>query len=76
MAPFAARLAHPESYRGGVSIECERCRQGAVRLDLSLQIDDLLLGDSNRIRASDESAGRRILGCNGDEGARELCWVS
>jgi hypothetical protein len=62
--------------RGGVSIECERWRQGAVRLDLSPQIGDLLLGAGNRIRASDEPAGRRILGCNGDERARELRWVS
>jgi hypothetical protein len=60
----------------GVSTKCERCRQVAVRLDLGLQVRDLLFGSGDGISTGDEAARRRVLIGNGNERACELHWVS
>jgi hypothetical protein len=52
--------------RGGRSIECKRCREFPVRLDLLLQIGDFLFCCSNRIGAGDEAARRGLLARDGD----------
>jgi hypothetical protein len=48
-------------------VECERRRQLPVRLDLRLQIGDLLLGSGNGISTGDEAARRGVLVGNGNE---------
>src|SRR5688572_28678889 len=60
----------------GVSIEGERCRQFAGRLDLDLQVRDLLFGSGDGISAGDQTARRRVLIGDRNERACELRWVS
>ena len=62
--------------RPGLLVECERRRQLPVRLNLRLQIGDLLLGAGNGIGTGDEAARRRVLVGNGNECARELRGVA
>jgi hypothetical protein len=57
-----------QEYRHGVelgvgldSIECQRCRQIAVRLNLSPQIGDPLLSGANGIGAGNKAARRLLL---------------
>ena len=52
-------------------MESERRREVPVRLDLRLQIGDLLLGGSDGVGTGDEAARRRILTGDRDERLRE-----
>ena len=54
------------------SIECECRRQLPVRLNLRLQIGDLLLGSRNGVGTGDKTARRRVLVSKRNECAREL----
>ena len=60
------------STRGRSSVEGERRREVPVRVDLRLQIGDLLLGGGDGIGAGDEAARRRLLAGDRDERSREL----
>src|SRR5205807_9058961 len=62
----------PDAGAGGDLIERQRGRQVAERLDLRLQLGDLLLRGRNGIGAGDEAARRWLLARNGDERSREL----
>jgi hypothetical protein len=53
-------------------IERERGRQVAERVDLRLQIGDLLFRGCNGIGVGDKAARRRLLARNDDERSREL----
>src|SRR5438105_7594931 len=57
-------------------IERQRGGEAAERLDLRLQIRDLLLRGANGIGARDEAARRWLLARNGDERSRELRGVA
>jgi hypothetical protein len=55
--------------RSGPLVEREGRRELSVRLDLRLQIGNLLLGSGDGIGAGDEAARRRLLARNRDERA-------
>ena len=52
--------------RSGPLVEREGRREPSVRLDLRLQIGNLLLGSGDGIGARDEAARRRLLARNRD----------
>ena len=53
-------------------VEIERRRELPVRVDLRLQVGDLLLRGGNSVGAGDEAARRGLLARNGDERSRKL----
>jgi hypothetical protein len=57
-------------------VKGERRREGAVRVDLHLEISDLLFCRGNRVGAGDEAARRGLLARDGDYRPRELRGVA
>src|SRR5438874_9590572 len=70
----AATLKHARivSSAGARSVESQGRREVPVRVDLPLQLRDLLLRGGNGIGAGDEAAWRRLLARDGHERSREL----
>ena len=68
--------AFPQRPRVAPLVEIEGRREIPVRVDLRLQVGDLLLRGDNSVGAGDKSARRWFLARNGDERSRELRWVA